>query len=100
MAIFGVDASKLPYAKGFTDAYDKRFGKPGIFSFCAYDATNVLLTAISNAGTVESAKVIEAIRAIDYKGVSGTIKFDAKGDLTNPPLALWKVSGGSFKQID
>lgn len=100
LAIFGLDASRLPDAKPFAGAYEKKFGKPGIFSFYAYDAANVLFTAIKQAGSVESAKVIDAIRAINYRGVTGTIKFDAKGDPAKPPLALWKVSGGSFKQVD
>jgi branched-chain amino acid transport system substrate-binding protein len=100
MAVFGLDASRLPDARTFATDYEKKFGKAGIFSFYAYDAANVLLTAIKNAGSVESDKVVNAIRAIEHKGVTGHIKFDAKGDPAKPPLALWKVSGGSFKQVD
>lgn len=100
LAVFGPDAAKLPDAKAFAGDYEKKYGKPGIFSFYAYDATNVLLTAIKTAGTVESAKVIDAIRATEYNGVTGHIKFDAKGDPAKPPLVFWKVSGGSFKQVD
>jgi branched-chain amino acid transport system substrate-binding protein len=100
IAAFGLDASRLPDGKVFAGVYEKKFGKPGIFSFYAYDAVNVLLNAIKNAGTVESAKVIDAIRAIDHRGLTGVIKFDTKGDPAKPPLALWKVSEGSFKQLD
>lgn len=100
LAIFGPDAAKLPNAKGFAGAYEKKFGKPGVFSFYAYDAANILLTAIKTAGSVESAKVNDAIRAIDYNGVTGNIRFDAKGDLAKAPFVVWKVSGGSFKQVD
>jgi branched-chain amino acid transport system substrate-binding protein len=100
MAIFGSDTAKLPGAKGFVNEYEKKYGKPGVFSFYAYDAINVLLTAIKTAGTVESAKVIGVIRSIEHNGVTGPLKFDAKGDPAKPPLVLWKVAGGSFKQVN
>jgi branched-chain amino acid transport system substrate-binding protein len=100
LAIFGPDAARLPNAKGFAGDYEKKFGKPGVFSFYAYDAANILLTAIKTAGTVDNAKVAAAIRAIDHNGVTGNIKFDAKGDLAKAPFVVWKVSGGAFKQVD
>ncbi|MEI7996813.1 MAG: branched-chain amino acid ABC transporter substrate-binding protein [Methylococcaceae bacterium] len=89
-----------PEARNFVQIYENKFGKPGVSSFYAYDAANILLTAIKTAATVESTKVIEAIRAINHNGVTSQIKFDAKGDPVKPPLAVWKVSGGTFKQID
>ena len=94
------DVAKLPHVKNFVGSYENKFGKPGVYAFYANDAINVLLSAIKAAGSVESAKVIDAIRAIELAGVTGQIKFDAKGDLAKQPLAIWKVTGGAFKQIE
>jgi branched-chain amino acid transport system substrate-binding protein len=100
MSVALPDIVKQPHVMSFVGVYEKKFGKPGVNVFYGYDAANVLLSAIKTAGTVESSKVIDAIRAIDQRGVTGQIKFDAKGDLTKPPLALWRVSSGTFRQVD
>ena len=42
-----------------------------------YDAYFVALEAIKNAGTPDSAKVMEAMWGTTFEGVSGPIAFDA-----------------------
>jgi branched-chain amino acid transport system substrate-binding protein len=75
--------SKAPEAVAFQKAFaakfkdDKGQGKvPDALAALAYDATNLLLTAIKNAGTDDTAKVKAAMEAISYQGVSGKITFD------------------------
>ena len=41
----------------------------------------MLLTAIEDAGTTESAKVKDALYNVDYPGVTGQTKFDSNGDV-------------------
>ncbi|HEY6873071.1 MAG TPA: branched-chain amino acid ABC transporter substrate-binding protein [Geobacteraceae bacterium] len=98
-ATFGPDTKESPSAKGFNENYRKKYGEPGVYSVYAYDATNILLQAIRNAGTTDGKKVNAAIRAIDYNGALGHIQFDTKGDVKVSPYVVWKVEGGKFKQV-
>ncbi|SHI12489.1 branched-chain amino acid transport system substrate-binding protein [Sporobacter termitidis DSM 10068] len=49
-------------------------------SALGYDAYMTALQAIKNAGSVDSAKILAAMPATTYTGVTGDIKFDDNGD--------------------
>lgn len=69
--------SQLPQAVAFRSAFEAKYGKsPDALSALAYDATNLLLTAIKNAGVDNTDKVVEAMNNIKFDAVSGTITFD------------------------
>ena len=52
---------------------------PDALAALAYDATNLLIQAIANAGTAEDTdKVRDALAKISFWGVSGKITFDAQ----------------------
>jgi branched-chain amino acid transport system substrate-binding protein len=53
---------------------------PDFVAVLAYDATNVLLQAIENAGTDDPAAVKDELAAIEFEGVAGDIRFDENGD--------------------
>lgn len=89
-------ATVFPNAAQFIEDYTAAYGSaPTPYSAQAYDATNILLTAIMNA--VEAADgelptrlaITEAVRAIEnFEGLTGTITFDANGD---PELANYFI---------
>jgi branched-chain amino acid transport system substrate-binding protein len=66
----------------------------------AYDATNVLLSAIERAaagGRPTRAKVLaELAKTRGYAGVTGEISFDKKGDTPLARPAIFKFTGGSY----
>ncbi len=95
---FGPDPSNVPQAQAFLARYAERFGPHGPYSIYAYDAANVLLSAIAQAGTVDGAKVAETIRGLAHPGAQGEIRFDAKGDVLNAPYIVWTVKNGTFEQ--
>lgn len=69
--------SKAPLAVEFRAAFEKKYGKtPDALAALAYDATNLMLTAIQQAGAADPDKVVEALNKIKFDGVSGTITFD------------------------
>ncbi len=75
--------STAPEAVSFLKNYgakykdDKGAAKtPDALAALAYDATNLLLTAIKNAGTDDTDKVKAAMEGITFQGVSGKITFD------------------------
>jgi branched-chain amino acid transport system substrate-binding protein len=69
----------------FLAAYGAKFkddqGKakvPDALAALAYDATNILIQAIKDAGADNTAKVKVALEKITFNGVSGTITYDAQ----------------------
>lgn len=93
---FSPDPKKIPTAKAFIEGYEKRFGDLGPYSIYAYDATNILLTAIKEAGTTEGKMVIEKLHSLEFSGALGKIRFDDRGDVTVAPYVVWITKGGKF----
>jgi len=65
-----------------------------------YDAVMVMATAMQNAKSVEPAKYLPELKKISYKGVTGDIKFDAKGDIENGALTLFTYQVGKKRKLD
>lgn len=95
---FSPDPAKIPTAKAFLDSYHKRYGEHGPYSIYAYDATNIMLTAIKEAGSTEGKKIIEKLHSLKFRGALGTIEFDKKGDVTVAPYVIWITKGGKFEE--
>ncbi len=65
-----------------------------------YDATKVLVAAMVKANSSDPAKYLPVLAATaDYKGVTGPITFDEKGDIKNGALTLFTYKGGQRSQI-
>lgn len=96
---FSPDPRKIPTARSFIDNYEKRFGEIGPYSVYAYDATNILLTAIKEAGTTDGKAVIEKLHSLEFSGALGSIKFDEKGDVTIAPYVVWITKEGKFVEF-
>lgn len=95
---FSPDPKNIPEAKGFIDKYKKRFGELGPYSIYAYDAMNILLNAIKEAGTTDGKDVIEKLHSMEFSGALGRIKFTEKGDVTVSPYVVWITKGGKFEE--
>ena len=65
-----------------------------------YDAVMVMATAMQNAKSVEPAKYLPELKKIKYKGVTGDIRFDAKGDIENGALTLFTYKGGKKSKLE
>lgn len=96
---FSPDPKKIPSARMFIENYEKKFGEIGPYSVYAYDATNILVTAMNEAGTTEGKTVIEKLRALEFSGALGRIKFDEKGDVTVAPYVVWITKEGKFVEF-
>jgi branched-chain amino acid transport system substrate-binding protein len=70
-----------------------------IYAPYVYDAVNVMVAAMVKAGSAEPAKYLPELAKINYKGVTGTIAFDQKGDIQNGSLTLFTYKGGNRQQI-
>lgn len=93
---FSPDPTHIPTAKDFIRNYASKFGEIGPYSIYAYDAANILLTAIKEANSSDSKTVIDKLHSLEFTGAVGKIKFDAKGDVTVAPYVVWITKAGKF----
>ncbi len=101
---FGPDIYAIPAAAGYVKKYEKKYGTISGFGPTAYEAMNILLTAINNAakdGKISRKEVIQKLHEIkNYKGILGfPVTFDKKGDLEGSATYFFKVVGKDFKQV-
>lgn len=96
---FSPDPNNIPTAKGFMEQYKTKYGDLGPYSIYAFDAANIMLAAIKEANTTDGRAVIEKLHAMEFSGALGSIKFDAKGDVTNAPYVIWITRGGKFVEF-
>jgi branched-chain amino acid transport system substrate-binding protein len=59
----------------------------------------VMVDAMKRAGSAEPAKYLPELAKINYKGVTGNISFDAKGDIKDGTLTLYTYKGGKRVQL-
>ena len=93
---FSPDTRKMSTAKSFVENYEKKYGEIGPYSVYAYDAANILLTAVREAGSSEGKAVMDKLHSMEFSGALGTIKFDDKGDVTVSPYVVWITKDGTF----
>lgn len=94
---YGLPLSKMPGGKVLRDKMKERYNvEPEDFAPFSYDATWAIIHAIVKANSSDPKDFLPALAAIDFDGVTGRIKFDAKGDLINPPATLFEVRGNDW----
>jgi branched-chain amino acid transport system substrate-binding protein len=97
----GMALEKMPGGPSFEAKYKKRFGQPiQDYAPFTYDAVYIVIDAMKRANSTDPAKILAAMPTTDYKGVSGEITFDSKGDLTHGVISLYDYKGGKKTLID
>lgn len=97
----GVEGSQKAGMDAFKKKFKARFGADvQVYAPYVYDAVNVMVAAMVKAGSSDPAKYLPALAATkDYKGVTGQISFDKKGDLTAGTLTLRTIKGGKLEEL-
>jgi ABC-type branched-chain amino acid transport systems, periplasmic component len=90
------DARVDPKAKSFLDAYKAEFNTdPGTYSPESYDAANAIIAAMSTIdGDVTRDKVVEAVKSVDYAGLTKQVKFEPNGEVSGKTIFVYGVDGG------
>jgi len=96
---FGKEPAGLSSAKAFLEKYKAKYGESGPYSIYAYDAANIILSAIEKTNSTDGAKVADYISKTTFRGAFGDISFDKNGDVTQAPYVVWQVKDGKFQQI-
>jgi branched-chain amino acid transport system substrate-binding protein len=97
----GVEGQQKKGMEDFTARYKTRFNADvQVYAPYVYDAVNVMVDAMVRAKSSEPAKYLpELAKTSGYKGVTGTITFDNKGDIKNGALTLYTYKAGKRDQI-
>jgi len=97
----GVEGAAKKSMDDFNAAFKKKFNADvQIYAPYVYDAVNVMVAAMVKAGSAEPAKYLPVLAKTEgYKGVTGTIAFDSKGDIKNGALTLFTYKAGKREQI-
>ncbi len=91
--------------KAAMDDFRKRFKEKfnvdvKLYSPYVYDAVNVLVNAMVKADSADPAKYLPVLAKTEgYKGVTGPISFDEKGDIKNGALTLYTYDGTKREQM-
>jgi len=79
----------------FKARFEKKFGtNVKLYAPYTYDATMVMVAAMQKADSVEPKKYLPELAKIHYKGVTGPIEFDKKGDMKEGTLTLYTYRDG------
>ena len=96
----GVEGAAKKSLEDFKVAFKKKYNADvQVYAPYVYDAVNVMVAAMVKAGSAEPAKYLPELAKTSYKGVTGTIAFDEKGDIKNGALTLYTYKGGKRDQI-
>lgn len=96
----GVQAQQQKGMDDFRAAYRRRFGFDVLtYAPYAYDALLTMVKAMQQAGSPDPAKYLPALAKIRYQGVTGTIAFDARGDVQNGVLTIYTFKGGKRQRV-
>ena len=95
------DMSKVPSAQAFAKAFQAKYGTASSYGPLAYEAANILLTAIKTVGKPDRAAIRDAVRATkNYQGMLGnSVTFNDKGDIDTQTIYIYQVKGPDFVQV-
>jgi branched-chain amino acid transport system substrate-binding protein len=96
----GVEPSQEKGMADFRVAYKKRYGiEVQTYSPYAYDALMTMVDAMQQAGSPDPAKYLPVLAKIKHKGVTGTIAFDARGDVQDGVLTIYTFKNAKRSKL-
>jgi branched-chain amino acid transport system substrate-binding protein len=97
----GVKGPQEKVMEDFRTRYKKKFNMDvQLYAPYVYDSVMVMATAMQNAKSADPAKYLPVLKNIKYEGVTGTIQFDANGDIKDGALTLFTYKGGKRTKLD
>ncbi len=97
----GIPAAKMPGGTEFLARFKQRFNTDVLlYAPYSYDATTALIEAMKSADSAEPAKYLPALQKLSLKGVTGNIAFDAKGDIKDGGVSLYRYHGGKWDVVN
>jgi len=97
----GVEGEQKAGMEKFKTDFKAKFNADvQVYAPYVYDALNIMVAAMVKADSADPAKYLPVLAATtDYKGVTGNISFDEKGDIKNGALTLMTYRGGKRTEL-
>ena len=96
----GVEGDQKPGMEKFRADFKAKYNADvQVYAPYVYDAVKVMVAAMVTAGSSDPAKYLPALKATNYKGVTGNIVFDEKGDIKNGALTLYTYKAGKQEKL-
>ncbi|SCK29816.1 branched-chain amino acid ABC transporter substrate-binding protein [Vogesella sp. LIG4] len=102
-SLAGLPLDKMPKGNDYAARYKARFKMDvATYSPYGYDATRVLIAAMKQANSADPAKYMPVLAKMEYKdGVtSSNWAYDAKGDLKDGGITVYKVQNGQWTVME
>lgn len=92
---------QTPEVRRFVEDYRRLFGStPDSFAATAYDAARIVLAAFERAPSLERAAVRDALASTrDFRGVTGTVTFDAARNAVKP-VVIVRISENGRQSVE
>jgi branched-chain amino acid transport system substrate-binding protein len=97
----GVEGEAKVGMDDFKAKFKTKFGADvQVYAPYVYDSVKIMVAAMVAAKSSDPAKYLPVLAATkDFKGVTGPISFDEKGDILNGALTLKTIKGGALTTI-
>lgn len=94
----GFALEELPGGVEFVKTYEAQgYSEPmGAYGIYAYEAANIILEALKQAGVDDEAAIAKTIRGMKYKGILGTTTFDQNGQTELAPVTKLVSQDGKW----
>jgi len=96
----GLPLDTMPGGTAFKTKFEAKYGKIQNYSPYAYDAVYVLVEAMKRANSTEPSKYLPELPKTDFQGVTGRVRFDAKGDITGGAVTVYQVKDGKWVTLE
>jgi branched-chain amino acid transport system substrate-binding protein len=96
-----LEAGEFQGGAAFLQAYQAAFKIPPAYGgHYAYDATHAIAAAMRRAESADPKKVSSTLRSLDaYAPVTGSFKWDDKGELRYATISVYGVNGGKWNSL-
>ncbi|MEZ7820805.1 MAG: ABC transporter substrate-binding protein, partial [Patescibacteria group bacterium] len=82
--------------QNFIKAYKDEYGEnPSSFAALGYDAAYLYKEAIEKAGKTDKQAIVDAMKDIDFEGVTGNLKFDENNNPVKS-VSMIKIVNGEY----
>jgi branched-chain amino acid transport system substrate-binding protein len=90
----------MPQGQTFKQKFNARYGEIQNYAPYAYDAVQVMVAAMRRADSADPRIYLPEIARTDLQGVTGHIRFDAKGDIAGGYVTLYQVKNGAWQTLE
>ncbi len=96
---FDADPRKDPRSAAVADKFRKAGYEPEGYTLYTYAAVQVFAQAATKAKSTKHEDLLKAMKDTTFETVLGPVKFDAKGDVSNPAYKVYAWKNGQYDYV-